>query len=166
MVTSVVRFSVCSNCGGRLRWGIPRFGPETVICGHCGTTINTSLQPWAKLSSAKKFLLATSELIAPSYIGAYLQLGGIFYLLLNSLFWIGIPAGVASILIGLLISPSAISSGSGPGMVIAAGVILIVVALIWGALPIRHLYREIRSSNEYSKKGNAQIWKVVKKWYG
>jgi hypothetical protein len=88
---------LCGACGRAIRKGRPRFGPERVFCGHCGTTVLTGLRSWQSLSPVAKLGVGIAELIAPSGRGKPL-LGFIYFFLALGVLWaapVALRAGAA-----------------------------------------------------------------------
>jgi len=151
------KFEKCPNCGGRLKQGVPRFGPEKVICGHCKTEINTELRPWLSLSKEQKAWKGFWELFAPSYFGTYSSISGLIVLVMNTALVL-MPLIAISEFAMIPLSGESIDAASA-GMVVA---IFVVGALYIRAYPLKHLIKEVDTSNAYSASSKAPVWFVGK----
>lgn len=60
-----VGYIACPVCHNKLKAELPRIAPVTVICGHCGEIIHTSLPQWAKLTIWQKIKVTLGELFIP-----------------------------------------------------------------------------------------------------
>ncbi len=142
-------FKTCPQCGGRLKQGVPRFGPETVTCGHCHAEIKTGLKPWASLNTEQKLWKGFWEMIAPSYIGTYWSIAGIAFLVINAVL-------VLLPLIGLLeLGTSGDFGVESVGLTV--GMIIVGGLYAW-AFPYKHLSREVAVSD--SKDPKPPMWRV------
>jgi hypothetical protein len=63
-----VHITFCPQCNNKLSRP-RRFGPAQVRCGRCGAILQTNLTEWADLSTARKVLVAASEIVFPSWMG-------------------------------------------------------------------------------------------------
>ena len=149
-----LRYRACPNCGQRLKLGRPRFGPEKVVCGNCGETLETHLASWESLGAGQKTKQVFGELFAPSYVGAYWSITGLAYALINLAF-------LAMVFVGLAFIFSTLFDFSAYNMTLGVGE-LIVGSLVTLAYPFKHLQREIDGSANYAKTGAAPTWFVGK----
>ncbi|MGA2386980.1 MAG: zinc ribbon domain-containing protein [Candidatus Bathyarchaeia archaeon] len=159
-----VVFKKCPQCGGRLKQGMPRIGPEKVVCGHCHAEISTGLKPWSSFTTEQKLWKGFWELIAPSYFGSYFSVAGLIALVVNA---------VLVLLPLIAILELALSAGSIDASAIGLAVgMFIVGALYVYYLPLKHLRTEIEIS-ERSDPNNLAVWHVGETrdylqivWYG
>jgi len=63
-----VHITFCPQCNNKLSRP-RRFGPAQARCGRCGAILQTNLTEWADLSTARKVLVAASEIVFPSWMG-------------------------------------------------------------------------------------------------
>lgn len=136
-----IRRLECESCFNVVRNGSPRFGPSQVVCGFCGTTLETGLTPWESLSMPRRAVLVISEFISSSRLG-----GGILGVFLPAF-----GAGIAFTIwffIGL--------DGNEP---LAWSFCLAGLSIYFLFIPLR-LIRMILESNRYSDNEEVPVWKT------
>jgi hypothetical protein len=129
-------------------WRIPRFGPESVKCSNCGTTIRTNFEQWINYSAGQKIVMAFKEYFSPSWLGARGYNGFI------------IAAVTQWFILFIAISPLiAIGFSFGPYVSIYFALAAVIILFVFPVFPF---YKRVSESQKCTKTGNPPVWKFRK----
>lgn len=149
LVSYTIQNLTCTNCSSFIRRGIRRFGPSQVKCGFCGSVLNTSLDGWDSFSTFKKIWMTVLEIMYPSF------LRGIEFPM-RMIMWFFHACFIMMMFSIVFVIPIIIQQPEGLANLAALPVLLLypVLVIVW-------FVKMVKESVNYSKTGEAPVWKIV-----